>query len=274
MHGRHADERPVLYDESGDALLNNQFKNDGGFGYPMNGDLGLTNLEPGPTDCFSGNIDPGPNGFTSAPSNVEQTYPTCNGTTVPPSDANPQSAQFLSEVACDSQITFGGLVPLPCLPTDHYPRRTQIVMHHLPPMSETPTMPNPCAGVPTNPWCGGQVTTIRGCPLATGRLSGQTLGLVKLGMTRAQARHAYTHSSDRGKRYEDFFCLTPIGVRVGYASPALLKTLPASERKRFEGRVSGRRPRARSTRHAACVRAPPLPPPASTSSSPGRSISA
>jgi hypothetical protein len=76
-----------------------------------------------------------------------------------------------------------------------------------------------------------------GCPAATGRLSGQTLGLVKLGMTRAQTRRAYTHSSDRGKRYEDFFCLTPIGVRVGYGSPTLLKTLRASERKRFKGRV-------------------------------------
>jgi hypothetical protein len=26
-------------------------------------------------------------------------------------------------------------------------------------------------------------------------------------------------SSNRGKKYEDFFCLTPIGVRVGYGSP-------------------------------------------------------
>jgi hypothetical protein len=68
-------------------------------------------------------------------------------------------------------------------------------------------------------------------------VSGQRLGLVKLGMTRAQVRRAYTHSSDRGKRYEDFFCLTPIGVRVGYASPALLKTLRASERKRYKARV-------------------------------------
>jgi isoquinoline 1-oxidoreductase alpha subunit len=76
-----------------------------------------------------------------------------------------------------------------------------------------------------------------GCPAATGKLSGQTLGLVKLGMTRAQARHAYTHSSNRHKHYEDFFCLTPAGVRVGYASPALLKSLPAHEHKKLEGRV-------------------------------------
>lgn len=77
------------------------------------------------------------------------------------------------------------------------------------------------------------------CPEATGRLSGRTLGLVRLGMTRAQAHHAYRQSriSNRGKHYEDFFCLTPIGVRVGYASPALLRTLTVSERRRLRGRV-------------------------------------
>ena len=76
-----------------------------------------------------------------------------------------------------------------------------------------------------------------GCPRATGTLAGKRLGLVALGMTRAQARRAYARSSDRGKRYEDFFCLTPIGVRVGYASPKLLRTLPRRERGRFRGRV-------------------------------------
>jgi hypothetical protein len=75
------------------------------------------------------------------------------------------------------------------------------------------------------------------CPSATGKLSGQTLGLVKLGMNKAQARKAFTHSSNRGQKYEDFFCLTPIGVRVGYASPALLGTVARSKRAEFSGRV-------------------------------------
>jgi isoquinoline 1-oxidoreductase alpha subunit len=75
------------------------------------------------------------------------------------------------------------------------------------------------------------------CPAATGDLHGKTLGLVRLGMTRAQVHHAYAHSSNRHKHHEDYFCLTPSGVRVGYATPRLLKTLPAHERRRFEGRV-------------------------------------
>ena len=75
------------------------------------------------------------------------------------------------------------------------------------------------------------------CPGATGRLVGRTLGLVTLGMTRARARHAFTHSSNRGRRYQDFFCLTPIGVRVGYASPTVLNTLSRSARRHVLGRV-------------------------------------
>ena len=75
------------------------------------------------------------------------------------------------------------------------------------------------------------------CPGATGTLSGTTLGRLRLGMTRAQAHHAYPDSSSRHKRYQDFFCLTPFGVRDGYASPKLLRTLPKSERGKLTGRV-------------------------------------
>jgi FG-GAP repeat len=81
------------------------------------------------------------------------------------------------------------------------------------------------------------VPVVPHCPRASGRLRGTKLGLVRLGMTRAQARRAFTHSSNRGRKYEDFFCLTPIGIRVGYASPKLLGTLPSSERSKYRGRV-------------------------------------
>jgi FG-GAP repeat len=81
------------------------------------------------------------------------------------------------------------------------------------------------------------VPKVKGCPAASGRLSGTTLGLVHLGMTSAQARHGYTHSSTRGFKYKDFFCLTPNGVRVGLGSPSLLKTVPKAERKRYANKV-------------------------------------
>jgi hypothetical protein len=80
------------------------------------------------------------------------------------------------------------------------------------------------AGVPV------PVLHVAHCPAASGALSGNTLGVLRLGMTRAQAVHAFAHSSTRGKSYQVFFCLTPRGVRVGIASPKLVKTLPKSER--------------------------------------------
>jgi hypothetical protein len=141
-----------LYDEFGDAILDNTFTDNGGYGNPTNGDIALTNTEPDPTDCFAGNVDTGGT-LTTTPSNAQQMYPTCNGQTVPPSDTNPQSAQFTLEVACDSQISLTAGAQPPCAPTDHYPRRTHVIMHPLPPARELPTMPNPCAGVPANPWC-------------------------------------------------------------------------------------------------------------------------
>jgi Pro-kumamolisin, activation domain/Putative Ig domain len=81
------------------------------------------------------------------------------------------------------------------------------------------------------------VPFVAGCPRATGAVSGATLGLIKLGNTRKQAKHAYRHSSDRATRYQDLFCLTPIGIRAGYASPKLLSSLPARQRKGLQGRV-------------------------------------
>ena len=75
------------------------------------------------------------------------------------------------------------------------------------------------------------------CPGATGRISGTKLGLVTIGMTRAKAHYLYRFHSDRGKQYQDFFCLTPIGVRVGYASPKLVRSLPKRQRNRGAGKV-------------------------------------
>ncbi len=78
----------------------------------------------------------------------------------------------------------------------------------------------------------------RRCPRATGRLRGTTLGLVRLGMTRARARRAYRLSSDKRRRYQDYFCLAKNDVRVGYASaPQLLRTASRRDRRRLRGRV-------------------------------------
>jgi hypothetical protein len=75
------------------------------------------------------------------------------------------------------------------------------------------------------------------CPGASGNLAGTHLGPIRLGMTRSQARHAYQRSSTRGQAYQDFFCLTPIGIRAGYASPKLLANLAKTRRSADTGRI-------------------------------------
>lgn len=154
-----------IYDESGDAVIGNTFANNGSFGNPTNGDVAATNLEPGPTDCFSGNTEMGGGNITTSPPEIQALYPSCTGATVPP-DAN---AVFADEAACDSASISIGPVQgsTACPPGANYPRRTQVIMHPLPgatasaaglPALENPasaTLPSmsPCAGVPANPWC-------------------------------------------------------------------------------------------------------------------------
>ncbi len=141
-----------LYDPWGDAVIGNTYARNGFFNNSTNGDIGLSNAEYGPTDCFSGNVDTG-GALTSAPDNIEQMYPDCNGQSVAPSDTNPKSLQFTDEVACDSNLALPGAGKAACLPGDSYPRAGTIVLHALPPARQLTTMPNPCAGVPANPWC-------------------------------------------------------------------------------------------------------------------------
>jgi hypothetical protein len=132
-----------LYDEWGDALLNNTFSNDGKYGNPTNGDFDQLNLESHPSDCFKGNTDAA--GLSADAAKLQSTTPTCSTAAVSPNINVP----FLNEVLCDSGVKLTGFG---CQPGDHYPQRTKVVMHKLP--KSLPTMPNPCAGVPSNPWCG------------------------------------------------------------------------------------------------------------------------
>lgn len=137
-----------LFDEFGDAVIGNTYSHNGFFGNPTNGDIAAVNLEPDAPSCFGGNHQLGGGDVVTSPPLLQSLYPSCSGLPIP--DLN---LPFLDEVACDSQTVSIGPVPASalCLPGANYPRRTEIVMHPLP--TNLPTMPNPCAGVPANPWC-------------------------------------------------------------------------------------------------------------------------
>jgi hypothetical protein len=98
------------------------------------------------------------------------------------------------------------------------------------------------------------------CQRATGSLHGQTVGRLKLGMTRTRARREITHYSTRGRRYEDFFCLRPVGIRAGYGYAKLVRALPRAQRRRLIGRIvfistADRRYRLHGVRAGMSVRA-------------------
>jgi hypothetical protein len=81
------------------------------------------------------------------------------------------------------------------------------------------------------------IVATSGCPAATGTIHGTHLGPVTFGITRATAQRDFPRSARRGKLYEQFFCLTPVGIRVAYGSPRLLAPLAAKARSRYLNRV-------------------------------------
>jgi hypothetical protein len=139
-----------LFDEWGDALVGNTFTHNGAYGHDTNGDWEEVNFEGGhPTSCYSANTNTG-GSLNAADTAFEQSSPTCNGTPDSSNLTNP----FLTQALCDArvQITPGAS---PCPAGLTYPRATKIVMRKLP-TKQLSTMPNPCAGVPSNAWCRGK----------------------------------------------------------------------------------------------------------------------
>jgi hypothetical protein len=136
-----------LYDDWGNALVGNTFAGNGFFGHPSNGDFQQLKLETHPNNCFSGNTGQGGAPLSPDAAALQQSSPTCTSTPVAGGQSNPS---FVGEVLCDTQLSLSPPTPPSC-PTGQYPRRSKVVMHRLP--KHLSTMPNPCAGVPANPWC-------------------------------------------------------------------------------------------------------------------------
>lgn len=76
-----------------------------------------------------------------------------------------------------------------------------------------------------------------GCPAATGKVTRSGIGPARLGQTPKQARAGFKKSHRHGYRYEDFFCFTPVGVRVGYASPKELRGASKATRRALADKV-------------------------------------
>jgi len=214
------------YDDYGNEIANNTFTHDGYYGNDGNADIGdISGDTPNSStdgNCFHNNVDTDGD-LTSQPAHIDNDDE-CGSDYTGQTLAGPVGVQL----ACGSRY----LGTCPSGVGANYPYTSNVNMS-LP--RAQPTMPHPCSGVPANAWCPVASGAV-GCPQAFGRLTGTGLGPLTLGMTRSGARRLLTYST-RGRRYMDFFCLTPAGIRVGYPSPALLPTLSPAERQDVVGRV-------------------------------------
>jgi hypothetical protein len=125
------------YHAFGNVVASNSFRNNGSYGNPTNGDITLYSESHNPGNCFSGNTDP--NGLSSEPAAIQSApYNRCgqaNGST---------GAAALGQLGCALKL-------VPCPAGTRYPQPARVFKLRMPPRQ--PTMPNPCAGVPANPWC-------------------------------------------------------------------------------------------------------------------------
>lgn len=130
-----------LYDDWGNQVFDNKFSGNGFFGNPTNGDIGaITFFGGNPVNCLQGN---------KLPDGVSPDTLLAAGATCGVLGSGNLNQPLLDQVSCNTQI----LGSTPCPPGSSYPQRTKVVMHALPKAKKLPTMPNPCAGVPANPWC-------------------------------------------------------------------------------------------------------------------------
>jgi len=122
----------------GNEVANNFLMKNGSFGNVTNGDLADGHIASNPGNCWHGNFDP--QGLTSAPANIQTTMGTCGV-------ANQGDPMVRAEGLC-----LTGLDPQACtgLPPLHVPTETAPVLLPIP---REQSMPDPCAGVPANPWC-------------------------------------------------------------------------------------------------------------------------
>jgi hypothetical protein len=139
---------PCLFDGFGNAILKNSFADNGSYGHQTNGDIAAVNFQDGnPTSCYRGNVNPA--GLTTSPAGLEQTRARCTGAAAP---AN-VNVPLVEEILCGNEGSLVGQT-IACPGGKPYPSATRVVMHPLP--QNLATMPDPCVGVPVNPWCPGQ----------------------------------------------------------------------------------------------------------------------
>ena len=146
---------PCYFSDWGNEIAHNTFTANGSYGNPTNGDIADLSMPPledpaAPGNCWHDNTDTG-GSVSSWPTTLQTTQSTC-GLPVYPDPAS--TAVLTVQVVCDTGFfqTVSSSFPSCSLPAAvNYPQSTHITTKPLP--AHLQTMPDPCTGVPANPWC-------------------------------------------------------------------------------------------------------------------------
>lgn len=172
-----------LFPAVSSQIIDNTLYRNGSFRNPGNVDLANqdTSLD---GNCFQGNVDP-LGRLSSDPLMIQTLDGRCNG-------LDPGDDTLAVQLVCASGL-FGR-----CPVGSHYPQRTGV---YILPMRAQQTMPDPCGGVPSNPWCPAERSPVaRGwMPVAVVLLLGGTA------FGRAATRARLTYRSVRSSSSEHEF---------------------------------------------------------------------
>lgn len=126
----------------GNEIAGNSLHGNGSWGNPTNGDLADITLAHDPGNCWHGNTRPDGTAPTTDPPALQTTHATCG---------QPNAGDLAGPGGAE-EVCAVGLAPCPFA---NYPQGTQVALKALPAQA---TMPDPCAGVPANPWCAPTAT--------------------------------------------------------------------------------------------------------------------
>ncbi len=136
------------YDDYANEIAGNTFAHNGAYGNPTNGDIGEVSNPEADGNCWHDKVESGGGTPSSYPPAIQTTHGTCGQ----PNSGEPVTSVLGAEATCDSQL----LSECPELPGSKYPRSSEVKLMPLPAQR---TMPDPCAGVPANPWCTATATS-------------------------------------------------------------------------------------------------------------------
>ena len=173
------------YQAFGNEIRGNTFSSNGGYGNPSNGDITFVSTPPaggGSPNCFHDNTDTSGTVSFDPPVNA----------TIDASCSTPPNTNLNGDVSALEEVCSApGAITLPALgsvncntaPGAMYPTPTAVTIAAIP--HHEATMSDPCAGVPTNPWCPATAgaaahTGVTGAP-NTGAASGAGAGLLVAG---------------------------------------------------------------------------------------------